>query len=128
MNLEDSGKNNSSEQLLLTAVSCLVREWAEKVTGLKFNSLQQLACHLVDSLAVDSRSVAALTLLSTLSLSRRGVPSRPASSNAGMKSTNSETRIPRYTLKNLLNFPLLSTHLSGPVLAGVVHSSQLNLT
>ncbi|CAN7983310.1 unnamed protein product [Ixodes hexagonus] len=43
----------------------LIREWAEKLLSRKFTSVQELARHLVDSMFVDGRSVAAFTLLST---------------------------------------------------------------
>lgn len=46
------------------AASCLVLEWAEKLCSLKFESMRDLALHLVHKNYVDNRSVAAFTLLS----------------------------------------------------------------
>ncbi|XP_049847509.1 probable serine/threonine-protein kinase DDB_G0282963 isoform X1 [Schistocerca gregaria] len=54
-----------SEGEVMSAASCLIREWAEKLLGVRFDNLRDLACHLVEKMCVDSRSVAAFTLLST---------------------------------------------------------------
>ena len=46
------------------AASFLIREWVEKLLQVKFDNLPDLACHLLDKMYVDNRSVAAFTLLS----------------------------------------------------------------
>ncbi|KAK4303866.1 hypothetical protein Pmani_024156, partial [Petrolisthes manimaculis] len=46
------------------AASSLVLEWAEKLCSVKFESVRDLALHLVHKNYVDNRSMAALTLLS----------------------------------------------------------------
>jgi hypothetical protein len=56
-----------SEDELVSAASCLICEWAQKLLGVTFKSLRDLACHLVENLCVDSRSVAAFTILSASS-------------------------------------------------------------
>jgi len=50
---------------MLGAASTLIREWAESVLGLKFPNLSALARHLVDNFRVDTRSLAAVCILST---------------------------------------------------------------
>lgn len=50
---------------MLGAASTLIREWAETVLGLKFLNLSALARHLVDNFRVDTRSLAAVCILST---------------------------------------------------------------
>ncbi|KAJ9584251.1 hypothetical protein L9F63_021413, partial [Diploptera punctata] len=65
--LGEETKSNSgscTEDDVMSAASCLIREWAEKLLGIRFESLRDLACHLVDNMCVDSRSVAAFTVLS----------------------------------------------------------------
>ena len=47
-----------------SAASFLIREWVEKLLGVKFDNLPDLASHLLDKMYVDNRSVAAFTLLS----------------------------------------------------------------
>ncbi|XP_067004869.2 uncharacterized protein [Anabrus simplex] len=72
--LGDSAKSTSeqcSEDEVTSAASYLIREWAEKLLGVRFDSLRDLACHLVDKLCVDSRSVAAFTLLSSSSQDKK---------------------------------------------------------
>lgn len=49
---------------MLGAASTLIREWAESVLGLKFPNLSALARHLVDNLCVNTRSLAAVCILS----------------------------------------------------------------
>lgn len=49
---------------MLGAASTLIREWAEKELGLKFPNLSALARHLVDNFRVDTRSLAAVCILS----------------------------------------------------------------
>lgn len=49
---------------MLGAASTLIREWAEKMLGLKFPNLSALARHLVDNFRVDTRSLAAVCILS----------------------------------------------------------------
>ncbi|ROT85378.1 DNA-binding protein RFX7 [Penaeus vannamei] len=46
------------------AANCLVLEWAEKLWSVKFESIRDLALHLVHKNYVDNRSMAAFTLLS----------------------------------------------------------------
>nr|XP_045619353.1 uncharacterized protein LOC123771080 [Procambarus clarkii] len=46
------------------AASCLIMEWAEKLCSVKFECIRDLALHLVQKNYVDSRSMAAFTLLS----------------------------------------------------------------
>ncbi|XP_034242298.1 DNA-binding protein RFX7 [Thrips palmi] len=93
--LEDinGGKVGSPERTLLVAISVLVREWAGKTLGHRFTSLQDLACHLVQSMSVNVQSTAALTVLSALNppIPRSAGPSRPTSSAASL---GSETRPP----------------------------------
>lgn len=50
---------------MLGASSTLIREWAENILGLKFPNLSALARHLVDNFRVDTRSLAAVCILST---------------------------------------------------------------
>lgn len=84
--LEESGggKVGSPERTVLVAVSVLIREWAGKTLGLRFSSLQDLACHLVQTMAVNSQSTAALTVLSSVNppASRSTGTSRPTSAAA----------------------------------------------
>lgn len=54
-----------SEEELNSAASFLIREWVEKLLGVKFDTLTDLACHLLEKMYVDNRSVAAFTLLSS---------------------------------------------------------------
>lgn len=88
--LEDSngGKAGSPERTLLVAVSVLIREWAGKTLGLRFSSLQDLACHLVQSMSVNVQTTAALTVLSALNppVPRSAGHSRPTSSAASLGS------------------------------------------
>jgi len=56
-----------SEEELNSAASFLIREWVEKLLGVKFESLADLAYHLLEKMYVDNRSVAAFTLLSSAS-------------------------------------------------------------
>lgn len=49
---------------MLGAASTLIREWAEKMLGPKFPNLSALARHLVDNFCVDTRSLAAVCILS----------------------------------------------------------------
>ncbi|XP_050461395.1 DNA-binding protein RFX7 isoform X3 [Cataglyphis hispanica] len=60
---EHSEENITEE--MLGAASTLIREWAETVLGLKFSNLSALARHLVDNFRVDTRSLAAVCILST---------------------------------------------------------------
>lgn len=84
----NGGKAGSPERTLLVAVSVLVREWAGKSLGLRFASLQDLACHLIQSMSVNVQSTAALTVLSALNppTPRSAGPSRPTSSAASLGS------------------------------------------
>lgn len=48
----------------MTSAAChLLFEWAEKLLGIKFSSLKDLATHLLQNMYVDNRSVAAFTVL-----------------------------------------------------------------
>ncbi|XP_011634538.1 uncharacterized protein LOC105425456 [Pogonomyrmex barbatus] len=60
---EENSEENITEEML-GAASALIREWAEKVLGLKFSNLCALARHLVDNFRVDTRSLAAVCILS----------------------------------------------------------------
>ena len=53
-----------SEEEVNNAAGFLIREWVEKLLGVKFDNLPDLACHLLEKMYVDNRSVAAFTLLS----------------------------------------------------------------
>ena len=53
-----------SEEEVSNAAGFLIREWVEKLLGVKFDNLPDLACHLLEKMYVDNRSVAAFTLLS----------------------------------------------------------------
>ena len=53
-----------SEEEVGNAAGFLIREWVEKLLGVKFDNLPDLACHLLEKMYVDNRSVAAFTLLS----------------------------------------------------------------
>ena len=76
--------SSRSEDELLSAASCLICEWAQKLLGVTFKSLHDLACHLVENLCVDSRSVAAFTVLSASS-GNKAVPSLTPSKLCGGK-------------------------------------------
>ncbi|XP_044738958.1 dual specificity protein kinase splA [Chrysoperla carnea] len=52
-----------SQADLMEAASRLVREWAENLLGVQFPTLDSLACHLIEIGSVDTRSVAALTII-----------------------------------------------------------------
>ena len=66
--------SSRSEDELLSAASYLICEWAQNLLGVPFKCLHDLACHLVENLCVDSRSVAAFTVLSANS-GNKAVPS-----------------------------------------------------
>jgi len=51
---------------MLGAASTLIREWAESMLGLKFPNLSALARHLVENFRVDTRSLAAVCILSAI--------------------------------------------------------------
>lgn len=53
-----------SEEEVGNAAGFLIREWVEKLLGVKFDNLPDLACFLLEKMYVDNRSVAAFTLLS----------------------------------------------------------------
>ena len=55
-----------------TAASFLIREWVEKLLGVKFNSLRDLAVYLIDKMYVDNRSTAAFTVISAMKKSGEG--------------------------------------------------------
>lgn len=73
-----------SEDELLSAACCLICEWAQKLLGVTFKTLHDLACHLVENLCVDSRSVAAFTVLSASS-GNKTVPNLTPSKLCGGK-------------------------------------------
>ena len=52
------------EEEVTNAASFLIREWVEKLLGVKFDNLPDLAVHLLEKMYVDNRSVAAFTLVS----------------------------------------------------------------
>ncbi|XP_018055802.1 PREDICTED: uncharacterized protein LOC108692161 isoform X1 [Atta colombica] len=60
---EEHLEENITEEML-GAASTLIREWAEKMLGPKFPNLSALARHLVDNFCVDTRSLAAVCILS----------------------------------------------------------------
>ena len=49
-----------------SAASFLIREWVEKLLGVKFNSLRDLAVYLIEKMYVDNRSNAAYTVISAM--------------------------------------------------------------
>ena len=55
-----------------SAASFLIREWVEKLLGVKFNSLRDLAVYLIDKMYVDNRSTAAFTVISAMEKSVEG--------------------------------------------------------
>ncbi|XP_046403065.1 uncharacterized protein LOC124168798 [Ischnura elegans] len=70
--VEVAGGNAERGRGVESAVSQLIREWAEKVLGVHFSSLMELAKFLVKNLVVDGRSEAAFTLLPGNQKSARG--------------------------------------------------------
>ncbi|XP_036143690.1 uncharacterized protein LOC105840758 [Monomorium pharaonis] len=60
---EEHLEENINEEML-GAASTLIREWAEKELGTKFPSLSALAQHLVNNFCVNTRSLAAVCILS----------------------------------------------------------------
>ncbi|XP_034946199.1 uncharacterized protein [Chelonus insularis] len=61
---EDEDFEKSVTEEMLGAASTLIREWAESTLGHKFQSLSALARHLVQNLCVNTRSLAAVCILS----------------------------------------------------------------
>ena len=55
-----------------SAASFLIREWVEKLLGVKFNSLRDLAVYLIEKMYVDNRSNAAYTVISAMKKSGEG--------------------------------------------------------
>ncbi len=72
------------EEELTTAASFLIREWVEKLLGVKFNSLRELAVYLIDKMYVDNRSNAAFTVLTTMAKSNKGQNQDPNMLNLGV--------------------------------------------
>lgn len=70
--VEVAGGNAERGRGVESAVSQLIREWAEKVLGVHFSSLMELAKFLVKNLVVDGRSEAAFALLPGNQKSARG--------------------------------------------------------
>jgi hypothetical protein len=56
-----------------SASSYLIREWVEKLLGVKFNSLKDLAVYLIDKMYVDNRSTAAFTMVNAIKKSGEGM-------------------------------------------------------
>ena len=54
------------EEELNSAVSHLIREWVEKLLGIKFSSLSDLAAHLIEKMYVDNRSNQAFAVMSAM--------------------------------------------------------------
>jgi hypothetical protein len=59
------GEGRDAEEELGSAASFLIREWVEKILGVKFENLTELALHLLDKMYVDNRSSSACTLLTS---------------------------------------------------------------
>ena len=55
-----------------SAASFLIREWVEKLLGVKFNSLRDLAVYLIEKMYVDNRSTAAYTVITAMKKSGEG--------------------------------------------------------
>ncbi|KFM65036.1 DNA-binding protein RFX7, partial [Stegodyphus mimosarum] len=60
-NCDTSEENGITE--ITTAACHLIFEWAEKLLGIKFTSLKELAAYLLENMCVDNRSVAAFKIL-----------------------------------------------------------------
>jgi hypothetical protein len=65
----DPQVSHDHEEELGSAASFLIREWVEKLLGVKFESLRELALYLIDKMYVDNRSAAAHTVLSVMTKS-----------------------------------------------------------
>jgi hypothetical protein len=61
------------EEEMGSAASYLIREWVEKLLGVKFDSLRDLARYLIDKMYVDNRSTAAHTVLSVMTKSGENI-------------------------------------------------------
>ncbi|GIY65498.1 DNA-binding protein RFX5 [Caerostris darwini] len=62
--VENSETQEKTRMDETTSAAChVVFQWAEKLLGLKFASLKNLASHLLENMYVDNRSVAAVTVL-----------------------------------------------------------------
>ncbi|GIX88177.1 DNA-binding protein RFX7 [Caerostris extrusa] len=62
--VENSETHENTRMDETTSAAChVVFQWAEKLLGLKFASLKNLASHLLENMYVDNRSVAAVTVL-----------------------------------------------------------------
>uniref|UniRef100_A0A0K2SVS8 Putative LOC100876563 [Megachile rotundata] n=1 Tax=Lepeophtheirus salmonis TaxID=72036 RepID=A0A0K2SVS8_LEPSM len=55
---------SDTEDSVLVSASYLIREWVEKLLGVKFEGLKELAYYLLDKMYVDNKSYAAYALLS----------------------------------------------------------------
>ena len=60
------------EEEINIAASFLIREWVEKLLGVKFNSLRDLAVYLIEKMYVDNRSTAAYTVIRAMEKSDEG--------------------------------------------------------
>jgi len=78
---------------MLGAASTLIREWAEKMLGMKFPNLSALARYLVDNFRVDTRSLAAVCILSASN-------QHDASSNKGEQYLNYFYKVHLYIFCN----------------------------
>ncbi|XP_054710245.1 LOW QUALITY PROTEIN: DNA-binding protein RFX7-like [Uloborus diversus] len=78
---------------VLSASCHLLFEWVEKLLGMKFESLRDLATHLLENMYVDNRSVAAFTVLldSSPHLLEKGFPN----SDGGVKKSEAQIHLQR---------------------------------
>ncbi|XP_029846773.3 uncharacterized protein LOC8024773 [Ixodes scapularis] len=88
-------RDGTEEEDASQAAWHLIREWAEKLLSRKFGSVQELARHLVDSMFVDGRSVAAFTLLSTTKGSSDGGAPAAVSSRTPGKRREAQQQLQR---------------------------------
>ena len=86
---ETSWKGGSEKELEnLNDSSVIIRNWAEKLLGKKFETLTELACHLIDKMYVDDQSYAAFNLKK--STTSDWVPLKPKVSPPNLASELSE--------------------------------------
>nr|CAD7257419.1 unnamed protein product [Timema shepardi] len=72
--------DHCSTEEMNKSVSYLIREWAEKLLSVKFDSLQDLACYLVQHTCVDSFSGPAFNLAFAMDFKKSGEKGMPTSS------------------------------------------------
>lgn len=70
---------NDLEDEINSSASFLIREWVEKLLGVKFNSLRDLALYLIEKMYVDNRSAAAYTVITTMAKSNEVTDTKPPS-------------------------------------------------